>query len=336
MKTAVLLEPNRMEIQEQERPEPGPEEALIRVRAVGICGSDTHYFAGMRDHEDSTVYPFVLGHEFAGEVLKIGDDVELVSVGQRLCCAPDRPCGRCEWCRKGEYNVCPNVQFAASGGVPGCLSEYYVIHESQAHPIPDSMGFGEATLAEPLGIGLHIVDNLVRPSGDETWAIIGAGPIGLVTTYSAKLRGADEVYVSDRLAARLDAARKMGAAEVCDIREKDFAEFVAEKTDGRGTDVAVEAAGEMNAIKEVAHLPAIHGMAVIEGIPPAGEAKIAIDAARRRELQVIFGRRSLHKTDKALELIDSGHFDSDTMITHEFPLDHAQEAFEYTRDYREG
>ena len=336
MKTAVLVRPNEIQIEERPVPEPGPEDLLIRVKAVGICGSDTHYFAGMRDHEDSTVYPFVLGHEFAGEVAAVGSAVTAVHEGQRVGCAPDLPCRECEWCRKGEINVCPNVRFAASSGVPGCLSEYYVINQSQAHPIADSVGFAEATLAEPLAIGLHIVDNLVRPEGGETYAIIGAGPIGLVTTFAARLRDAADIYVSEKRPERLRAAEELGANDTCITPKTKFDSFVAERTGGRGADVAVEAAGELDAVEEVTRLACIHGTAVIEGIPPAGKAKIDINAARRRELKVIFGRRSCHKADEALEMIESGQFKSDVLLTHRFPLEDAQQAFEHTRDYRDG
>ncbi len=336
MKTAVLLEPNKIRIEERPQPKPGPEEVLIRVRAVGICGSDTHYFAGMRDHEDSTVYPFVLGHEFSGEIAETGSEVTKYEEGQRVGVAPDFPCGTCEWCQKGEINVCPNVRFAASGGVEGCLSEYYVVHHTQLHPIPESISFAGATLAEPLAIGLHIVDNLVEPCGGESYAIIGAGPIGLVTTFAAKLRGASEVYVSERRPERLRAAEKYGADATCLVDDMKFDEFVNRQTDDRGADVAIEAAGDLDAVEEVARLACIHGTAVIEGIPPAGQAEIDIDAARRRELEVHFGRRSLHKADEALDLIDGDQFDGDIMITHRFSLEESQAAFEHTRDYADG
>ena len=99
-----------------------------------------------------------------------------IEVGQRVACAPDRPCGECEWCKKGETNVCPNVRFAASHGHPGCLCDYYVVDKSQVYPIPDSLGFVEASICEPMAIGLHVVENLVKPSGGETYALMGAGP----------------------------------------------------------------------------------------------------------------------------------------------------------------
>ena len=336
MNTAVLVAPNRIEARDGHVPQPGPEEVLVRVRAVGICGSDTHYFAGLRDHEEQTVYPLVLGHEFAGEVAALGEGVSAVARGARVCCAPDRPCGKCEWCKKGEVNVCPNVRFAASGGVPGCLCEFYVVHQSQLHPIADSVGFAEATLAEPLAVGLHVVHNLVRPAPGQTWAVIGAGPIGLCTLFAARAGGAGTIYVADKLPERLDAARKFGADATCLVPQDDFVRFVLEKTRGRGVDVVVEAAGEVEAARQTPHLAAIHGLVVIEGIPPASEVPVNVDLARRRELRVVFGRRSVNVTDRALGLIESGEFDPAVLITHEFPLSETQSAFEHTRDYKDG
>ncbi len=337
MKSAVLVEPNRIEIRDQARPEPGPGQVLVRVRAVGVCGSDTHYFAGWRDHESGTIYPFVLGHEFAGDVAQLGAGVDDVAEGQRVLCAPDLPCGTCEWCVRGEKNVCPNVQFAGSAGVMGCLSEYYLVARSQLHPIPDSITYARATLCEPLAIGLYIIDNLVKPRGGESYAVIGAGPIGLVSAFCARLRNAGAVYVSERIGPRADAALRYGATEICRVEdEDDFENFIDAATGHNGVDVVIEAGGESGSILQAAKLSRIHGLVIIEGIPPAGEVPFAVDAARRRELNVIFGRRSLDKTDEALELIETGRFDADGMITHEFPLREAQKAFECTRDYRDG
>ncbi len=337
MKTALLTRTNRVELRETPIPEPGPGEVLLRVRAVGICGSDTHFFAGLRDHEPDTTYPFVLGHEFAGEVAQAGPGAESFQSGTRVLCSPDLPCGKCEWCARGEENVCPDVRFCASGGVPGCLSEYRVVHNSQLHPIPDTMTFAEATLCEPLAIGLHIIDNLVRPEGGESFAVIGAGPIGLVSAFCARRRGAGEVYVSDRIRTRTEAAMSYGASKTHPAEsDTDFAEFIDSETGARGVDVVIEAGGENSSITQAPHLARIHGLVIIEGIPPAGEALIPVDAARRKELKMIFGRRSLNKTHEALDLIGSGGFDARAMITHEFPIEETQKAFELCRDYRDG
>ncbi|MGD2176127.1 MAG: alcohol dehydrogenase catalytic domain-containing protein, partial [Candidatus Brocadiaceae bacterium] len=184
MRSAQLVGPSQIDVREAPVPEPGPEEVLIRVRAVGICGSDVAIFRGELQAETS--YPYVLGHEFSGEVAAVGSQVADIEVGDRAACAPDRPCGNCEWCRKGETNVCPSVRFAASHGEPGCLCDYYVVHASQVHPIGDSVGFAEAALCEPTAIGLHVVENLVQPEGGETYAIVGAGPDGLTILWAAR------------------------------------------------------------------------------------------------------------------------------------------------------
>ncbi len=337
MRSAVLVEPNRIEIQERPRPIPQPEEVLVRVRAVGICGSDTHYFAGWRDHESSTVYPFVLGHEFSGEVAEVGAAVNDVKEGMRVLCAPDRPCGDCEWCVKGQENVCPQVAFAGSAGVEGCLSEYYIVHHSQVHPIPDNVEFKAATVCEPLAIGLHNIDNLVGPDKGESFAVIGSGPIGLVSSFCARLRGAGDVFAADRIEARLDAALQYGATDICRVeKESDFVDFIAARTDGKGADVVLEAGGEKSSITQAAKLARIHGLVVIEGIPSGGDAPFDVDSARRRELSLVFGRRSLKKTDEAIDLIASGEFDAGRMITHELPLEETQAAFELCRDYSDG
>ena len=148
--------------------------------------------------------------------------------------------------------------------------------------------------------------------------------------------GAGTIYVADKLPERLDAARKFGADATCLVPQGDFVRFVLEKTRGRGVDVVVEAAGEVEAARQTPHLAAIHGLVVIEGIPPASEVPVNVDLARRRELRVVFGRRSVNVTDRALGLIESGEFDPAVLITHEFPLSETQSAFEHTRDYKDG
>jgi len=334
MRCAVIVAPNRMELQEAAVPAPGPGEVLIQVKAVGVCGSDLHFFVGRLQKE--VTYPYVVGHEFAGIVAAVGAGVEGIPVGARVACAPDRPCGECEWCRRGETNVCPNVRFAASHGYPGCLCDYYVVHASQVYPIADSVGFVEASICEPMAIGLHVVENIVRPAGGESYALMGAGPDGLAILTAARVNGASAVYVSDLLPERLSAAQKIGATEVCNVAEQNFEQFVLDHTDGRGVDVAIEAAGAVPAIQQVFRIAAIHGHGVVLGIPPVDTIELDVTAARRRELTVTWARRTVGKYARALELIEQGVLDTGTVITHRFPLEQAQTAFEYVRDRRDG
>jgi L-iditol 2-dehydrogenase len=334
MRSAQLVEPNRLEIRSVPVPRPGVGEVLIRVRAVGICGSDVNIFRG--DLQKETVLPYVLGHEFSGEVAAIGPGVEGVSPGDRVACAPDRPCGQCEWCSRGEANVCPHVRFAASHGEQGCLCDYYVVHHSQVYLIPPTTGLAEAAVFEPVAIGLHVVENLLKPTQGDLFAIMGAGPDGLAILAAARENGAGRVYVSDLVPERLEAATRIGADGACDVSERDFVSFVRERTDGRGVDCVVEATGSPAAICQVVHLPAIHGRAVVLGIPPVDAIELDMAAARRKELTVTWARRTVGKYARALELIASSRANTDVLITHRFPLEQVQSAFECVRDRRDG
>ncbi|MFO7957282.1 MAG: alcohol dehydrogenase catalytic domain-containing protein [Candidatus Brocadiia bacterium] len=334
MRAAQLVEPEVIEIAEIPVPEPGPGQVLIRVRAVGVCGSDVSIFRG--NFQAETRLPYVLGHEFAGEIAALGADVKDLEVGQRVACRPDRPCGECEWCKKGETNVCPNVRFAASHGVPGCLCDYYVVDAFQVLPMGDAAGFVEASICEPTAIGLHIVENLVRPEGGETYAIIGAGPDGLTTMFAARQNGASRIFSSDLMPERLEAARRMGADATCNAAEDDFVDLIREETDGRGVDVAIEATGAVPAIQQVYEVTSIHGRGVILGIPPTDMVEVNCTAARRKELTVTSARRTVGKYRRALDFIESGELDTDILITHRFPFEQTQTAFEYVRDRRDG
>jgi L-iditol 2-dehydrogenase len=228
------------------------------------------------------------------------------------------------------------VRFAASHGEPGCLCDYFVAGVAQLYPIEDSVQFEEAALFEPMATGLHIVENLARPTGGESYAILGAGPDGLTALCAALQNGASAIYVSDLVPERLEAAAALGATAACNAGEQDFAAFVRERTSGRGVDVAIEAAGAVPAIQQTFHLAAIHGTAVVLGIPPADELMLDLTAARRRELTFIAARRTVGKYERALELIADGSLDTDVMITHRFPLEETQRAFECARDRADG
>lgn len=334
MRSAMLVEPCRIELKDVPTPEPGPGEVLIRVKAVGICGSDVHIFVGRFQAE--TRLPTVLGHEFAGEVAALGSGVTGLEVGMRVACAPDRPCGSCEWCLRGETNVCPNVRFAASHGEPGCLCDYFAVRADQVYPIDDALGFEAAALCEPMAVGFHVVENMARPHGGETYAIMGAGPEGLAILLAARCNGAARVFVSDLLPERLNAAEQLGADVVCNVANQDLLELIKEETGGRGVDIAIEAAGAVQAIQQTFLATCIHGKAIAIGIPPTDTVALSMTAARRKELIFITCRRTVGKYRRALEFIASGQFDPGVIITHRFPFEAVQEAFECSRDRADG
>lgn len=158
MKAAVLTELKKIEIRELDVPTPGPDEALVRIRACGLCGSDVHYYEHGKIGPYVVTKPIILGHEAAGEVVAVGSEVKNVAPGQRVTIEPGVTCGRCEYCKSGRYNLCPDVRFLATPPYDGAFCEYIAIRADFLYPIPDSMSFEKAALIEPLSVGLHAVD----------------------------------------------------------------------------------------------------------------------------------------------------------------------------------
>jgi L-iditol 2-dehydrogenase len=330
MRVALLVGAGQIAIEQAAVPQPGPGQVLLRVRAVGVCGSDLKYFKGHL--QPGTDYPLLLGHEFTGQFVNVGPGVADWKPGDRVACAPDRPCGACEWCRKGAVNVCPNVRFAASEGVPGCLSDYYVADTSQLYAIPENLDVADAVVFEPLAIALHCVENLVKPQPGQTCAIIGCGTIGLTMLEIARLHGVQTIYAADLTQDRIDAAARLGATGVCNATDDDFEQFVMDSTDGRGVDIVLEAAGQEPAILQAFRLACVHGRVLIEGIPYVDVVPVDMTAARKKELRIVVGRRSCHMDGRALELLADGTVDVATYSGHKWPLDQAQDAFAAARD----
>ncbi len=334
MARMMLVAPGRMVPDQGSVPQPGRDDVLLKILAVGVCGSDLKQFEGHL--QSGTDYPLLLGHEFTGRIVECGCDVKGFDVGDLVACAPDRPCEACEWCRKGESNVCPNVRFCAAEGVPGVLSEYYVAHMSQLYAIPDSLDPVHAVLFEPFAVGLHAVETLIRPTGGESYAVIGCGVVGLSMLTAARLHDAGPIFASDLTLERTQTASRLGTAAVCHAATDDFEKFVLDQTDGRGVDVVLEAGGTPEATLQSFRLAAIHGKVVIEGIPYVDVVPIDMTVARRRELQIVFGRRSIRKDARALQLMAEGAMSSDVVKTGIWPLEQAQAAFECARDRLDG
>jgi len=206
MKAAVLVAPKTIEIQDRPMPEPGPGEVRLKLAAVGVCGSDVHYYEEGRIGTAVVQYPTLLGHEPSGVVDAVGEGVTL-EPGTRVAVEPAAPCGHCELCRMGKGHLCPNVRFLGTPPIPGIYEQYHVLPEHCCIPIPDNMSLVEAALMEPLGVGLHAV-YLARLNLGETIAIFGSGPIGLCTLLAARVIGIARVFMTDLVPERLSLARE--------------------------------------------------------------------------------------------------------------------------------
>ncbi|MBI1789042.1 MAG: alcohol dehydrogenase catalytic domain-containing protein, partial [Acidobacteria bacterium] len=210
MKSVQLVAPRTLEVREMpDPPEPGPGEILVRVRAVGICGSDMHWYAEGAIGTIPAVYPQVLGHEPAGEIVAVGKGVSDLRAGQRVALEPAITCGRCEFCRSGHHNNCVSSVFMGSPQLPGFFREYATAPRQNAVPIPDAMSWVAATVIEPLAVILHILELVDIRLGD-TVCVMGAGPIGVLTASVARIAGASRVFIADKLPHRLALARELG------------------------------------------------------------------------------------------------------------------------------
>jgi L-iditol 2-dehydrogenase len=335
MKAARLYAPGDIRVDEiPEPPPPGPCEVLLAVTAVGICGSDLHYYreGGLGGLVPEA--PLILGHEFAARVEAVGPGVAL-PVGTRVAVEPGRPCGRCESCLEGNPNLCPAIQFCGSAPVDGALRERMLYPENLLFPLPDNMTDAEGAALEPLGIALHAL-RLVRLQPGQTAAVLGGGPIGLMLAQLCRGAGAVEVIVTEPVPHRREAALKSGATAALDPSDGPVGEAIRAMTGGRGVDVAFEAAGAVETPAEAVQAVRPGGHVVLVGIPADDRVVLSHAVARRKGLTIRFARRMKHTYPRAIALVASGALNLRPLLTHHFPLVAAAEAFRVADAYADG
>jgi L-iditol 2-dehydrogenase len=324
MKSVRLHGTGNLQIHEEPVPAPGAGEKLIRVRSVGVCGSDLHWFSEAGIGDAKLVYPLILGHECAG----VTED------GQRVAIDPAIPCGHCEFCEHGHPNLCANLIFAGHGKTDGALREWMAWDEKSLFPIPASLSDDDAAMLEPLGVAIHSVD-LGKLKAGMTVGVLGCGPIGLLVIQVAKLSGAVNIIATDKLAHRVDAAKVMGADHAFLVDEDSRLNEIREATNGRGVDVAFEAAGTQDSVDTSFAAVATGGKVVLVGIPDDDKTSFSASVARRKGLTIKLVRRMKHSYPRAIELVSKGLVDVHSIVTHRFPLDQAREAFRVA-ERREG
>lgn len=306
---------------------PGPGEVLIRVKSVGICGSDVHYYRDFRIGDTVVEPPMTLGHEFAGEIVECGPGVTNVKPGDRVAVEPGVPCEQCEPCRLERPNVCPNVKFAGAPPLDGAGCEYWIHPAKWVFPMPDSLSDGEGAMIEPFAVALHAVKRCGFEPGQSA-AVMGGGAIGLCTLVALKALGAGPVFVSEPIAARRAVAEACGADGVIDPEREDVQARTRQWTDGLGVDAAFEAAGQPDAMNDAIRAAKRCGKACFIGICAVDAVPLALHEARRRELVIYNSRRAAHVNELALELMGSGKADLKPLITHEFSIQDAPRAFQ--------
>ena len=336
MQTAALYETRRFRLEDQPAPgKPGPGEVQVAVKAVGICGSDLHYFAEGAIGDTPCVYPMVLGHEPSGVVIETGAGVSGWAVGDAAVLEPALYCYHCEFCMSGRHNVCSDMKFLSSPGEPGFFRERVNLPAHNLLALPKNVGLREGSLVEPLSIILHSMV-FAQPRMGETAAVFGAGPIGLLTVAVLKLSGVRRIWVVEPVAARRAMALAMGADVAIDPAATDPVKEIQKDTAGRGVDLTLDCATKADTINQSLHTTRSAGRVVITGVP--SELRVALDfhTLRRKELAFYPVRRSNREFDLALRLIADAPQRFAPVLTHTRPLDRIQSTFEMLEKYEDG
>ncbi|KAK2167480.1 hypothetical protein LSH36_27g06046 [Paralvinella palmiformis] len=318
-------------LEERPIPEPGPGEVQVAIQSVGICGSDVHYWTNGSIGDFILRSPMVLGHESSGIISKLGPGVKHLAIGDRVALEPGVPCRMCEFCKKGRYNLCPEIQFLATPPVHGDLSRYHVHAADFCYKLPDHMSLDEGALLEPLAVGVHACTRGGITIGDKV-LVCGAGPIGLVCMMTAKAMGADEVIVTDISDTRLAVAKSMGATHTLKVSgEPNDVARVVRSVLGSPPRVSVECSGAESSVKTAIYATKSGGMVLLVGMG-APEVQIPLPAhilAREVDIRGIF--RYANSYPIALDMVASGRVDVKPLITHHFTLEETLQAFKTSK-----
>jgi len=328
MKAVYLTNLRQMEIRQVPAPRlAGPQDVLLRVDTLGVCGSDIHYYTQGKIGAGVPTFPQLLGHELAGTVQEVGREVKDLRPGQRVAVDPLVSCGECDQCRLGRQHTCRRQQFLGNPGqLPGALVEHLVMPAACCFPVPDSLNDEEAAVVEPLSIGVYSAQ-LAQLAPSARVAILGSGPIGLCTLLAVRAQLPTPVYVTDLIDERLAVARACGAIWTGNARREDVMAAMR-RLEPLGMDVVFECAGEQDALDAGLALLKPGGTLLIVGIPELDRISLDINLMRRNELRIVNVRRQNKCVERAIKLIAGGLVDVRPLVTHHFSLEETGRAFE--------
>ena len=321
------------EIVERDIPDIAEDEVLIKVEYVGVCGSDLHFYEQGHIGDVKVEYPFVLGHEAAGTVVKIGASVKHLKIGDRVALEPGKTCGKCEFCKSGKYNLCPKVEFFATPPYDGVFAEYAAHRADLCFKLPEQVSTMEGALIEPLAVGFHAVNQGEAHLG-QTAVVMGAGCIGLVSVLALKAVGISNVIVVDVLDKRLEKAIELGASAVINAKQKDAVEEVMRLTT-EGCDLVIETAGTEITTTQAIQMAKKGSNIVLVGYSSSGKMTLPTSLALDKELcfKTVFRYRHIYPS--AIEAVADGSVNIKGIITHEFALDDIQEGLDECVNHKE-
>ena len=326
MRAAVLHKPLDMRIEEVEVPKIGPHEVLVRMKRVGVCGSDIHFYLEGRIASFVVEEPLVLGHECSGEIAEVGAEVTGTEVGQRVIVEPGFVCGKCQYCRAGRYNLCKEVDFYGAPPYDGAFAEYVPAPEQNVYPMPQNMAFEEGAMIEPLAVGM-MAAKMGKVTAHDAVAVLGAGPIGQMALQAAKTYGALDVCVTDLIDYRLDYAEKYGAKAVVNASREDVVDRIMEHTDNEGVDVVIEASWAIPSVLQSLDITKPGGRIVLVGYPTK-DVPLPLTKIIAKELNLSGIHRYANVYQTAIRAVSSGKAVVKPYVTHRFPFDRILEGFD--------
>ena len=323
MKAVVVEEPEKITLVEREIPQITDDQVLIKVKAAGICGSDVGIYHGKNAF---ATYPRVVGHEFVGEVVKVGKNVKNATVGDHIAVDPVVSCGHCYDCNIGHHNVCKSLEVM---GVhrDGGYQEYVAVNEEQLNQIPKDLPWEIAATVEPFSIGAQVAHR-GDLTGDDTVLVCGAGPIGLIILQVAKMKGA-KVAILDIVESRLEKAKELGADMVINGKTMDLVDAMKTFTNGDGFNLIYEATGNVNILQTcIQKLPSQAGRIVVLGFSTV-EFPIRQVDIMSKELKIIGTRLNNHRFPEVIDWFKNKKVDPKSIVTNTFHFTDAAKAFKY-------
>jgi len=323
-RAAVLYAPHDVRMEERPMPQAGPKDVLVEVKAVGVCGSDVHYYEHGRIGPYIVRQPLILGHESAGVIVAVGADVHQSRIGERVAIEPGIPDGTCEQCRTGHYNLCQNVRFFGTPPIDGAFANYVTVPTQFAYTLPDNMSNEEGAIIEPLSVGLWACRKARLRGGDHV-LITGAGPVGMLAMKVAYALGVAVVTITDVSPQRLERARQLGATHTINVAEQPLAQA------GVQADVLLECSGNQRALTEGIRslLPA--GVAVVVGMNPGEELSVPMSFIQNNEIVLTGTFRYANTYADAIALVATGRIEVRSIITGRYPLEEAEQALQATK-----
>lgn len=334
MKVCVLTGKQKLEWVEREIPQPGKGELQIKLEYVGVCGSDLHFYEEGRLANWTLDGPLALGHEPGGIVTAIGEGVEGFAVGDKVSIEPAVPCGQCEDCRKGNYNLCTNIKMLAIPGEKDGVNAEYCVHDAaMCYKLPENMDTLEGAMIEPLSVGMHAAE-LSNAKIGENAIILGSGCIGLCTLMSLKARGLKEIYVVDVMEKRLEKALELGAARVFNNKNESIEEFV-KTLPGGGVDQVYECAGNRVTTLQTCRLIKRAGKVTLVGVSPEPVLELDIASLNAMEGTIYAVYRYRNLWPKAIAAVSSGAIPVRKVVSHQFDFKDCIEAIDYSLNHKD-